>query len=270
MTFQQKDGELFFEACEHFNELLLRCPNHNFSQDNQVLAFYDPNKSLVDLACGGMLMERSCEEAVELFETLSENSQQFPSKGRQGLKEKCIHEESTNCGIQAKMATTEQKLDMLVKVMTNHSITPVQQVTQVKVCNITQVEVYAICFDIDHTIETCPMFSFADQESFPINWSQQYQEEECQSQFVSNPNGQYIEEECTYYHEQKTTTPGNEETVEEIFCEPSLEDPLGERFDQFGGDLDLDKLLEHVETFNEPSFEDPLGEHFDQIGCDLS
>ena len=54
-----------------------------------------------------------------------------------------------------------------------------------------------------------------------------------------------------------------------IFCEPSLEDPLGECFDQFGGALDLDKLLENVETFNEPSLEDLLGEIFYQIGCDL-
>jgi hypothetical protein len=27
-TFQQKDGDLFFEAREHFNELLLKCPYH--------------------------------------------------------------------------------------------------------------------------------------------------------------------------------------------------------------------------------------------------
>jgi hypothetical protein len=64
------------------------------------------------------------------------------------------------------------------------------------------------------------------------------------------------------YHEhvQATTIPRNEETIEEIFCEPSLEDPLEERFDQFGGDLGLDKLLEHAETSNEPSLEDLLKE----------
>ena len=73
------------------------------------------------------------------------------------------------------------------------------------------------------------------------------------------------------YHEhiEATTTPGNEETVEEIFCVPSLEDPLEERFDQFRGDLDLDKLLYHAETFNEQGLKDLLRELFDQIGCDL-
>ena len=128
LTFQQKDGDLFFEAWEHFKELLLRCPHHKLSQDDQVLAFYeglnDPNKSLVDLACGYILMEKSSKEAIELFETLSENSQQYPSKGRQGLKGKGIHEESTSGGIQAQMATMEKKLDMLMKAMINHNSAP--------------------------------------------------------------------------------------------------------------------------------------------------
>jgi Zn-finger protein len=72
------------------------------------------------------------------------------------------------------------------------------------------------------------------------------------------------------HHEcSQTTTFGSEEVVEVIFCEPSLEDPLGERFDQFGGDLNLDKLLDHADTFIEPSLEDPSGERFDQFGGDL-
>jgi hypothetical protein len=63
---------------------------------------------------------------------------------------------------------------------------------------------------------------------------------ELQSQEMAR--GQYmIDEDASNnsYHEcvQATTTPGNEEIVEEICCEPSLEDPLEERFDQFGGDL---------------------------------
>jgi hypothetical protein len=62
-------------------------------------------------------MEKSSEEAIELFETLSENSQQFSSRGRQGLK-----------GVQSQMATMERKLDMIVKAMTSHNISPIQQV----------------------------------------------------------------------------------------------------------------------------------------------
>jgi hypothetical protein len=58
-------------------------------------------------------------------------------------------------------------------------------------------------------------------------------EEKSQDQLVANPNEYYTEDEYTYYHEQTTTTPRNEETVEEIFCKQSLEDPLGEHLDQF-------------------------------------
>jgi hypothetical protein len=106
-TFQQKDGDLFFEAWEHFNELLLKCPHQNLSQDDQVQAFYeglnDSNKSLVDSACGGVLMEKNSEEAIELFETLSENFQQFSSQERQGLKGKGVYEVNVNNGVQTQM-----------------------------------------------------------------------------------------------------------------------------------------------------------------------
>ena len=78
-----------------------------------------------------------------------------------------------------------------------------------------------------------------------------------------------IEANKSAHEHVQTTTCGSEEVVEEIFCEPNLEDPLEERFDQFGGDLDLDKLHDHADTLSEPSLEDPSGEHFDQIGCNL-
>jgi hypothetical protein len=98
------------------------------------------------------------------------------------------------------------------------------------------------------------------------------EEGELQSQEMARE--QYmIDEDCPsnphHEHVQATTTFGSEEVVEEIFCEPSLKDPLEERFDQFGDDLDQDKLLDHADTFSEPSLEDPSGEHFDQIECNL-
>ena len=62
-----------------------------------------------------------------------------------------------------------------------------------------------------------------------------------------------IEANKSAHEHVQTTTCGSEEVVEEIFCEPSLEDPLDERFDQFGGDRDLDKLPDHADTFSEPS-----------------
>ena len=100
-----------------------------------------------------MLMEKSSEEAIELFETLSENSQQFPSKGRQGIKEKGIHEESTNGGIQAQMAAIEKKLDMLMKPMINHI-----SALESSLINLSQ--------------------HYHEEEPPSIYWPQQYQEKE--------------------------------------------------------------------------------------------
>jgi hypothetical protein len=86
-SFQHRDGDLFFEAWGHFNDLLLKCPHHKLPQDELVQAFYeglsDMNKRVVNSSCGGVLMEKSSEEAMELFETLSDHSQQFLSRGRQ-------------------------------------------------------------------------------------------------------------------------------------------------------------------------------------------
>jgi hypothetical protein len=70
-------------------------------------------------------MEKNNAEAIELFGTLSENSQQLSSRGRQGLKGKGIYEVNINDRVQTQMVTMERKLDMLVKVMTTHSISSI-------------------------------------------------------------------------------------------------------------------------------------------------
>jgi hypothetical protein len=101
-------------------------------------------------------MEKSNDKTIELFETLSENSQQFSSKGRNVSKGKGVYEISTNSGVQSQMATMERKLDMIVKAMTSHNISPIQQVQQVEVC--------AICSHSNHTTKTYPMSRFAEQE----------------------------------------------------------------------------------------------------------
>jgi hypothetical protein len=102
-----------------------------------------------------MLMEKkNSEEAIELFKTLSENSQQFSSRGKQGGKSNGMYEVNINDGVQTQMATMEKNIDMLVQAM--KKISPVHQVQQVKVC--------AICSHSNHIIETCPMSSSSEPE----------------------------------------------------------------------------------------------------------
>jgi hypothetical protein len=73
------------------------------------------NKGVVDSGCGGVLMEKSSEEAMELFETLSDHSQQFSSRGRERVKSKGMYEVNLNGESPNQMATVERKLDMIVK-----------------------------------------------------------------------------------------------------------------------------------------------------------
>ena len=105
--------------------------------------------------------------------------------------------------------------------------------------------------------------TYAPHQSCSFCYHPSYQDD---CLFISH----YVIEANKSTHEHvQTTTCGSEEVVEDIFCKPSLEDPLEEHFDQFESDLDLNKLLDHADTFSEPSLEDPSGERFDQIGCNL-
>jgi hypothetical protein len=108
--------------------LLVKCPHHKLPQDELVHTFYeglnDTNKEVVDSGCGRVLMEKSSEEAMELFETLSEHSQQFSSRGRQGVKSKGMYEVNPNGGSPSHMAIVDRKLDMIVKAMALQNISP--------------------------------------------------------------------------------------------------------------------------------------------------
>ena len=120
-SFQQRDGNLFFEAWGHFNDLPLKCPHHKLPQDELVQDFYeglnDMNNGVVDSGCGGVLMEKSNEEAMEILETLSDHFQQFSSRGRQGVKSKGLYEVEPNGESPNHMATMDRKLDMIIKAM---------------------------------------------------------------------------------------------------------------------------------------------------------
>ncbi|XP_038685730.1 uncharacterized protein LOC119985512 [Tripterygium wilfordii] len=106
----------------------------------------DANKVLVDSACGGAFMNKTSNEAFQIFETLSENSQQFSIGGRQGSRSRSVYEVNVRNGSSSQITAIENKLDMLMK-----TILPIRQATQSEVC--------AKCFNIDHTTETCHMYS---------------------------------------------------------------------------------------------------------------
>jgi hypothetical protein len=66
---------------------------------------------VVDSGCEGVMMEKSSEEAMELFETLSEHSQQFSSRGRLGVKSRGLYEVNSNSGSPSHMVDADRKLE---------------------------------------------------------------------------------------------------------------------------------------------------------------
>ena len=67
-----------------------------------------------------------------------------------------MYEVNMNGGSPNQMATVDRKLDIIVKAMALQNISPSQKVAPLQVC--------AICSQFDHTTDTCPLYSSADQE----------------------------------------------------------------------------------------------------------
>ena len=164
-TFRQKQGDLFCEAWESFNGLLRKCPHHGYSKDDQAQFFYeglnDVNNALVDSACGGAFMNKTSDQAFDIFETLSENSQQFSTKGFQETRPKDAYEVKAVGGEADRISAIEKKLDAWMQVMTP----PTQGVVSAEVC--------ALCPIRDHLTIDCPFacpssgseqISFVDQQ----------------------------------------------------------------------------------------------------------
>ncbi|KAL5777078.1 hypothetical protein ACOSP7_010004 [Xanthoceras sorbifolium] len=85
-TFNQGDGEPFYEAWDRFKLLLIQCPRHDFSLELQNQFFYDGLplncQAMVDNATGCAMQERTMEETYKLFEMLGANSQQKSVRGK--------------------------------------------------------------------------------------------------------------------------------------------------------------------------------------------
>nr|GFA63216.1 reverse transcriptase domain-containing protein [Tanacetum cinerariifolium] len=71
--FQQRFDELFFEAWDHFNDLLRACPHHGFSELHQLDTFYNAlnvnDQDSLNSAAGGNFLDKmpsSCLKIIEI------------------------------------------------------------------------------------------------------------------------------------------------------------------------------------------------------------
>lgn len=82
--FSQARDELMCEAWERFRGLLRRCPQHGFSQEQQIIFFYSGlthnTKRIVDVTAGGSFLNTYVEEATRIIEDMASNSYQWPTE----------------------------------------------------------------------------------------------------------------------------------------------------------------------------------------------
>ena len=81
-TFRQLEGENLAKAWDRFHELLRRCPHHRLTRWMQVHAFYngmrDATKTVIDASSGGVLMKKTTDQAYEILENATTNTNQWP------------------------------------------------------------------------------------------------------------------------------------------------------------------------------------------------
>ena len=81
-TFRQFEGENLAEAWDIFHEILTRCPHHRLTRWMQVHTFYnglsDLARTIIDALAGGVLMKKTIDQAYELLEDTTTNSNQWP------------------------------------------------------------------------------------------------------------------------------------------------------------------------------------------------
>ena len=81
-TLRQFEGENLAKAWERFHELLRRCPHHRLTKWMQVHTFYndlrDLARTIIDASAGGALMKKTTDQAYEILEDTTTNTNHWP------------------------------------------------------------------------------------------------------------------------------------------------------------------------------------------------
>ena len=81
---RQHNGESLHEYCERFKKLYASCPHHQISEQLLIQYFYEgflpTDRSMIDGASGGALVDKIPEDARNLIANMTANSQQFGTR----------------------------------------------------------------------------------------------------------------------------------------------------------------------------------------------
>jgi len=136
---RQSHGETLSEYWERFEQLCIQCPHHQIPDQLLIQYFYEglmpTDRSIIDAASGGALVDKTPEAARQLISNMAANSKQFGTRG--DFSNKRVNEVS--------ICNLENKVNDLTSLV--HSLA-CGNVQQVKVCS--------ICSLQGHASDMCP------------------------------------------------------------------------------------------------------------------
>ncbi|XP_042407530.1 uncharacterized protein LOC121997267 [Zingiber officinale] len=148
---QQVVGETLYDYWERFKKLCSSCPQHQISDQLLVQYFYEGllpmDRSMIDAAAGGALVNKTPNQARELISNMAENSQQF---GSRALGTRVVNETHLVSTEQQEIRNNLQELTSLVKQMALQNLSHVSNfpLPMMKLCG--------ICSSQDHSSDHCP------------------------------------------------------------------------------------------------------------------
>ncbi|XP_065880978.1 uncharacterized protein [Euphorbia lathyris] len=136
---RQACGETLYEYWERFKQLCTSCQHHQIPEQILIQYFYEGlapiDRSMIDAASGGALVNKTPDEARQLISTMAENSQQFGTRSNSTTKQV---NEVNNSNIENKFA----ELVSLVRQIAADKVQPE------KVCG--------VCSSVGHHTDECP------------------------------------------------------------------------------------------------------------------
>nr|GEZ65384.1 reverse transcriptase domain-containing protein [Tanacetum cinerariifolium] len=122
--FQQRFDELFYEAWDHFNDLLRACPHHGFSELHQLDTFYNAlnvnNQDSLNSAAGGNFLDKMPRECLKIIKS--------KSKVRQSRAKAVVAKVSMSSSTPA-ISFEMSQIVLLAVVLTRTKIVPLQAET---------------------------------------------------------------------------------------------------------------------------------------------
>ena len=136
---EQLTTESLYDYFERFKKLVKSCPYHGYADHDLILYLYgglrEDDRRMVNSSCGGNIMKKTYQEALDIFATLADDSRQYSERGSQSL---------SSSNFQSRVDQAD--FDVLKEEVRRLKLKGTPQ--QVKACG--------ICYDDMHPTDSCP------------------------------------------------------------------------------------------------------------------